>query len=431
MKKTWIALFLTLALLLALTPFCFAAGSNTDTLADWNIRITVPDNTSAVLKGSEYYIYAQKEGSIPYVMLTTYRYSSVEKFIADFTAFMQKQYADLRVTAEAAERTIGDKRVYEIDYGYTVSGNEVRDRRIILYVDGLVYLFASKEVEARGMTIGSMLDDVVADCELLSGTVEEPPVPEDDGVLAYAYLYCKENGMPKYWLDFTGAIIDMPVLHCYFLSGDPSYYEVLYFLDLDTADYEGDLVKIHRVTDQYGNDCSKWFRSLTLELDADEVTMTVQRDDSTLAGGSEDNILTGSYRMRPVGAGLVYQYRLKDGMVKYWLDMGGEDILLHAMFRSGDPEFYEEVFTLDLATAEQQNDYVVRINKVFNSDGRDVSAWFKSITLSEVQGAILMNVKRDESTLAGGEEDNILSDVYLFDPWTYLLPEEDGPFTPE
>ena len=73
MKKNAIALCLVLALILLLAPFGFAAGENYDTLADWNIRIAVPDNTTAVLKGSEYYIYAQKEGSIPYVMLTTYR----------------------------------------------------------------------------------------------------------------------------------------------------------------------------------------------------------------------------------------------------------------------------------------------------------------------------------------------------------------------
>ena len=50
------------------------AGDNYDTLADWEIRIAVPDDTTAVLKGNEYYIYAQHEGSIPYVMLRPYRY---------------------------------------------------------------------------------------------------------------------------------------------------------------------------------------------------------------------------------------------------------------------------------------------------------------------------------------------------------------------
>ena len=431
MKKNGIALFLVLALILMLAPFGFAAGENYDTLADWNIRIAVPDNTTAVLKGSEYYIYAQKEGSIPYVMLTTYRYSSVEKFLSDFTAFMQGKYADLEVTAEAAQKTIGNKSCYEVDYRYSVSGNEVKDRRIVLYVDGLVYLFASKEVEARGMTVGSMLEDIVADCVFLSQPAEEPPVPEDEPVLANAYLYCEKSGMPKYWLDFTGAMADVPVLHCYFRSGDPTFYEAWFFLDLQTADVVENEVTIHTVTDRYGVDRSNWFKQLTIRLDADEVTMTVLRDESTLAGGADDNLLTGTYSMRPVGAGLVYQYHQKDGMLKYWLDQTGEDLELHAMFRSGDPAFYEEVFYLDSETAEWEGDYMLRFHQVFNAAGYEVSDWFESITLTEVQGALLLNVKRDESTLAGGADDNILSDVYLFDPQTYLLPAEDGPFTAE
>ena len=31
---------------------------------------------------------------------------------------------------------------------------------------------------------------------------------EEEDTLADAYLYCQEDGMPKYWLDFTGAMAD-------------------------------------------------------------------------------------------------------------------------------------------------------------------------------------------------------------------------------
>ena len=195
MKKTWIALCLVLALVLSLSPLCFAAGDNYDTLADWNIRIAVPDGATAVLEENEYYLYTQKTGSLPYVMLTTYRYSSVEKFLVDFTAYMQTRYADLDVTAEAEEKSFGDKTGWEIDYGYTISGNAVRDRRVVLWVDGVVYLFASKEVEALGMTVGTMLDDVVADCEFL-GAVGAEPAGAEEGSFASAYLFRLENGMP-------------------------------------------------------------------------------------------------------------------------------------------------------------------------------------------------------------------------------------------
>ena len=122
MKKLWIALCLILALTMALSPLCFAAEDNYDTLADWNIRIAVPEGADAVLEGNEYYLYAQKAGSIPYVMLRTYKYSSLEKFLADFTAYMQKEYADLEVVSEAAPKSIGARDGYEVVYGYKVNG---------------------------------------------------------------------------------------------------------------------------------------------------------------------------------------------------------------------------------------------------------------------------------------------------------------------
>ena len=112
---------------LAATALCYAEGDNYDTLANWGVRIAVPDNKTAILKDNEYYIYAQEEGSIPYVMLTTYRYGSEEEFIPAFTEFMQGQYSDLTVTKEAEKKQIGEKTCYEIDYGYKVSGYDVTD----------------------------------------------------------------------------------------------------------------------------------------------------------------------------------------------------------------------------------------------------------------------------------------------------------------
>ena len=164
MKKL-LSVVLILVLILSVTPLCYA--KNTDTLADWNVKITVPDGKTAVLQGSEYYIFGQQEGSIPYVMLRPYRYDDPEKFITDFTEYMQGKYTDLTVTSPATRKTIGNKRCWEIDYGYTVRGYDVRDRRVVITVDGLTYMFASKEIESNGMTIGSMLNDVVADCEFL------------------------------------------------------------------------------------------------------------------------------------------------------------------------------------------------------------------------------------------------------------------------
>ena len=296
MKKTVSALCFLLLLSLLLSPLCFAAGDNYDTLADWNIRVAVPDGTTAVLQGNEYYIYAQHEGSIPYVMIRPYGYDDEQTFLADFTEYMREHYPDLRVTSDAAQKSFGGKSCFEIDYTYKVSGYDVLDRRIVKTVDGLTYMFASKEIEANGMTIGSMLDDVVADCEFLSASGTEA-----ESGLADGYLYCLDNGMPKYWLELSGASSENPVLHCFFRSGDPTFYESCFILDLSTAEITENGLEIHSIRDEYGFDHSDWFKSLSFQFYLDGVVMSADRDERTLAGGGEDNILTGTYLMRPVG----------------------------------------------------------------------------------------------------------------------------------
>ena len=277
------------------------AADNYDTLADWEIRIAVPDDTTAVLKGNEYYIYAQHEGSIPYVMLRPYRYDDAEAFLKEFTAYMQNQYSDLKVLTAPTEKRIGDKTCLETDYTYKVSGYDVKDRRIAIPRSGRVYLFTSKEIESNGMTVGSMLEDVVADCVFLG---EETPEQQTESGLADAYLYCQKDGMPKYWLDFTGGVSDNPVLHCYFRSGDPTFYESCFILDMSTARITENGLEVSRLWDEYGFDHSDWFQRLSFQFYTDGVVMTAVRDERTLAGGAEDNILTGNYAMYPVGVSI-------------------------------------------------------------------------------------------------------------------------------
>ena len=308
MKKQISMLCFILLLSMMIAPFSYAAGDNYDTLADWDIRIAVPENTNAVLEGREYYIYAQHDGSIPYVMLRPYRYSDEQSFITDFTEYMKEQYPDLSVTSEMTRKTIGNKTCWEIDYTYKVSGYDVRDRRVAIAHNDLVYMFASKEIEAIGLTVGTMLDDVIADCEFLSVGSDRTEVdqPKTTG-LAEGYLYCNDAGMPKYWLDMTGVLSDNPVLHCYFRSGDPMFYESWFVLDLTTAEYETNTLRIHHIYDEYDFDHSDWFDSFTIRFYSDGAVIDVDRDERTLAGGAEDNILSGRYVMFPVGVGVEYK----------------------------------------------------------------------------------------------------------------------------
>ena len=309
MRKVWCVICCMLILPMLFAPLGFAAGDY-DTLADWDLRVAVPDHTTAVLEGNEYYIYAQKEGSIPYVMIRTYGYDSEETFLADFTEYMRGRYSDLQVTADGLVRMVGNKTCRETDYSYQVSGYQVRDRRMVTVVNGRLYMFASKEIEELGMTVGSMLEDVVASCEFLSAPAasEEP----EEGGLADGYLYCQNDGMPKYWLDLSGEMGSDPVLHCFFRSGDPTFYESCFQLDMKTAEITERGLEIYKIVDEYGFDHSNWFRSLVFQFYLDGAIMTADRDERTLAGGAEDNILTGTYVMIPVRVGTAYE-KNRDG----------------------------------------------------------------------------------------------------------------------
>ena len=299
MKKTLrLALCLILVCAMLAPSLCFAE-ENYDTLADWDLKVKVPEGTTAVLKGSTYYIYAQHAGYIPYVMITAMPYESEEKFIEDFTASMQKNYADFTVTNEPYQVSCGDKLCWETDYGYTVSGYAVTDRRIVVKVGELVYMFASKEIEELGMTIGGMLDDVVADCEFLNDPGSELPGLKEESGLSDAYLYREKNGMPKYWLDLSGNMADTLVLHCYFRSGEPTFYETVYYLDLESAEFSEGRIDVVKVTDDHGFDVSDRFKALSVLFAGDRVVLSVRRDEKTLAGGADDNILTGTYLFEP------------------------------------------------------------------------------------------------------------------------------------
>ncbi len=172
--KKHLSILISMLILISASPICRAAD-NWDSIADWNIRIRVPDGKTAVLEEQEYYIFAGNEGSIPYVMLRTYSYDDAGEFIADFTEYMRQNYSDLSVVSPAEQKTVGNKLCYEIDYGYTIQGYYARDRRMVITRDGVTYMFCSKEIDSLGMTVDGMLEDVVAGCEFLTAGADTDP----------------------------------------------------------------------------------------------------------------------------------------------------------------------------------------------------------------------------------------------------------------
>ena len=291
-RRLVFAVCLVLLVTLLQAGACSGEGESRGTPGLLNIQIPVPEGTTASVEGSEYYLYAGEKGSIPYVMLRTYQGDDGAAFLEAFTEFMKGQYADLTVTQEICGKRIGDRDCHETGYRYKVSGYDVTDRRIVLVQDGTAYLFTSKEVEELGLTVGSLLEDVVANCVFLS---EEEAQQESQ--LSDGYLYCLENGMPQYWLDFTGTLSDQLVLHICASTGDPATFERCLVLDLSAANVTQEGIWIRNVRDLEGRDLSSSFRSLLFQIYRDGILMTSELEE----GGDTDIALpSGSFAMMPM-----------------------------------------------------------------------------------------------------------------------------------
>lgn len=167
------------------------------------------------------------------------------------------------------------------------------------YFEGNNIAVGDKQYETENLgSLRSYID------KLLSGEGEAAPAAQpqpsgpdyQDWQYYNGYSYYLDNGQLKYWIEFT----DQFLLHCMFRSGDPTYYETVYTLYPDWEAPTAQQLTICTVVDGYGNDISDWFESLVFLFSSeDTVLMQVQRDESTLAGGAEDNLLTGEYVMKP------------------------------------------------------------------------------------------------------------------------------------
>ena len=85
-------------------------------------------------------------------------------------------------------------------------------------------------------------------------SVSAPAMAEKE--LYTAYVYYDDNGLPKYWLDFTGSVADNLVLHCFFETD--TWYETCYILDFNSAvpNSHQDTYRIENVFDSKG--VSRW-----------------------------------------------------------------------------------------------------------------------------------------------------------------------------
>lgn len=133
----------------------------------------------------------------------------------------------------------------------------------------------------------------------LAGCGAKQDEKTDSDYEAYdGYAYYQANGDLKYSLDTKDGL----KMHCFFQEGSPEYVEEVYTIDLTTADKQDNILTVHNVTDGDGNDISSQFKSLTYTFEKDQVTMKVQRDESTLAGGESGSVMTGDYVFKEASA---------------------------------------------------------------------------------------------------------------------------------
>ena len=167
-------------------------------------------------------------------------------------------------------------------------------------------------------------------------------------------------------------------------------------------------------SDKSASDKSASDKSASDKSASDKSTTDKSSDKSTSDQSPEGSSVSGSSSFHTdesdklAGA---YEYQLENGTMKYWLDLGGDDLKLHCMFRSGDPEYHEEVYQLPLENAYAYRDTVI-FNMVRNEEGHDITAQFALLSVTFKNGKAVLSAVRDEKSLAGGADSSIMTGCY-------------------
>ena len=160
---------------------------NSTTIEDWNIKVPIPDNSTSMLDGStgEFYIYPTGQEGIPYVMIMPFDYSyGGESFLNSFKDYMLGIYADLQVTEDIHEVSIGQYNCWQTRYEYTISDYQAQDRRVAIDHNGKIYMFAVKEIPKLDLLTGTLLEDTVEGLVFLDQTsTPTTENPNNGGIL--------------------------------------------------------------------------------------------------------------------------------------------------------------------------------------------------------------------------------------------------------
>lgn len=164
-----------------------------------------------------------------------------------------------------------------------------------LYFEGANLVVNGRQYVAAGLRpLKQYIDGLIAEeTAIPETTAREDPYRYWDYYSGYAY---ERNGQLKYWIEFR----DEFYLHCLFRSGEPEYHEEVFTLYPDWEASPAQQLTIRAVKDAKGNDMTDWFESLDFLFSSEDVVlMQVRRNERTLVGGEEENILTGEYTLKP------------------------------------------------------------------------------------------------------------------------------------
>jgi len=150
-----------------------------DTLADWAIKVPVPEGVTAVYDADGYTLYITDDESIPYVRINSYGgYSSKEELADDLIRIMGEEHEDLSVLTGPDPIEIGGRECLDVVFEYGVQGYTVQDIRIITEAGSRTYMFTAKEVRELELYANGMLQLVVTGSIYLDEDTPEIETPE-------------------------------------------------------------------------------------------------------------------------------------------------------------------------------------------------------------------------------------------------------------
>ena len=144
------------------------ASSEAIALDDLGISIAPGSYISIEQTDGFVYVYTQKSGTIPYVIVGCYNITA-EDFTDQFTQYMAQEYSDLQVTSQESMITLNDREFSCIVYSYNVGGYVVQDTRLFFAENGNTYMFGAKEIPELSYYVGSTLEETAGSFAHLAG----------------------------------------------------------------------------------------------------------------------------------------------------------------------------------------------------------------------------------------------------------------------